>query len=98
MGKEDRAVFVAEDEEREIIVAFLKTLYKYKFLIYQLVERDIKKKYRRSVLGILWSLLNPFLMMVITAMVFSTLFRFNVENYILYLLVGQVFFTFCRGD
>lgn len=85
---------MAEDEEREIIVAFLKTLYKYKFLIYQLVERDIKKKYRRSVLGILWSLLNPFLMMVITAMVFSTLFRFNVENYILYLLVGQVFFTF----
>ena len=51
---------------------------KYRNLISELVVRDIKKKYRRSVLGILWSILNPLLMMIITAMVFSTLFRFNV--------------------
>lgn len=72
----------------------LQNFYKYKYLLYVLVVRDIKKKYRRSVLGIVWSMLNPLLMMVITAMVFSTLFRFNVENYVLYLLVGQVVFTF----
>ena len=72
----------------------LKTLYQYKYLIYVLVLRDIKKKYRRSILGVLWSMLNPLLMMVITAMVFSTLFRFDVPNYILYLLIGQVMFTF----
>lgn len=72
----------------------LKTFYKYKYLLYVLVVRDIKKKYRRSVLGILWSMLNPLLMMIITAMVFSKLFRFDLENYILYLLIGQVFFTF----
>lgn len=72
----------------------LRTLYQYKYLIYVLVLRDIKKKYRRSILGVLWSMLNPLLMMVVTAMVFSTLFRFDVPNYILYLLIGQVMFTF----
>lgn len=71
-----------------------KNLYKYKYLLYTLVIRDIKKKYRRSILGVFWSMLNPLLMMIITAMVFSTLFRFDIPNYILYLLVGQVVFSF----
>lgn len=72
----------------------IKSLYKYKYLLYTLVIRDIKKKYRRSILGVVWSMLNPLLMMIITAMVFSTLFRFDIENYVLYLLIGQVVFTF----
>lgn len=76
------------------ITAYFRSLYRYKYLIYVLVTRDIKKKYRRSVLGVLWSMLNPLLIMLITAMVFSTLFRFAIENYVLYLLVGQVVFTF----
>lgn len=76
------------------IRASLESLYRYKYLLYILVTRDIKKKYRRSVLGVLWSLLNPLMMMVITAMVFSTVFRFAVDNYVLYLIVGQVVFTF----
>lgn len=74
--------------------AFIKELYKYKYLIQELVVRDIKKKYRRSVLGVVWSILNPLLMMVVTAMVFSTLFRFDIHNYPLYLLTGQILFTF----
>ncbi|KMO85979.1 ABC transporter [Megasphaera cerevisiae DSM 20462] len=76
------------------MLASLKKILKYKYLLCVLVERDIKTKYRRSVLGVLWSMLNPLLMMIITAMVFSTLFRFAIENYVLYLLVGQVAFTF----
>lgn len=74
--------------------SFFIELYKYRNLISELVVRDIKKKYRRSVLGVLWSLLNPLLMMAVTAMVFSTLFRFDVPNYPLYLLTGQILFTF----
>ena len=77
-----------------VLFASLQNLYNYKYLILVLIERDIKKKYRRSILGVLWSLLNPLMMMSITAMVFSTLFRFNIPNYVLYLLVGQVVFTF----
>lgn len=69
-------------------------LYKYKNLINELVNRDIKKKYRRSILGILWSMLNPLLMMLITAMVFSNLFRFEIKNFALYLLTGQIIFSF----
>lgn len=74
--------------------SFISEIYKYRFLIHELVIRDIKKKYRRSVLGILWSVLNPLLMMAVTAMVFSTIFRFSIANYPLYLLVGQIMFTF----
>ena len=77
-----------------VLFASLQNLYNYKYLILVLIERDIKKKYRRSILGVLWSLLNPLMMMSITAMVFSTLFRFDIPNYVLYLLVGQVVFTF----
>lgn len=76
------------------LAASFKIFYQYKYLIYVLVLRDIKTKYRRSVLGVLWSMLNPLLMMAITAMVFSHLFRFEQENYVLYLLVGQIVFTF----
>ena len=73
---------------------FISELFKYRFLIHELVIRDIKKKYRRSILGVVWSMLNPLLMMAVTAMVFSTIFRFSVGNYPLYLLIGQVMFTF----
>ena len=72
----------------------IKELYHFRNLISELVKRDIKKKYRRSVLGYLWSMLNPLLMMLITAMVFSHLFRFDIPNYPLYLLTGQIIFTF----
>ena len=73
---------------------FMLNVYKYKYLIQELVIRDIKKKYRRSIFGVLWSVLNPLLVMSITAMVFSTLFRFDIDNYPLYLLTGQIMFTF----
>lgn len=76
------------------MTSIIKETYHYKYLLQQLVVRDIKKKYRRSVLGVLWSVLNPLLMMAVTAMVFSTIFRFSIENYPLYLLVGQIMFTF----
>lgn len=67
---------------------------KFQPLLYELVARDVKIKYRKSVLGVLWTLLNPLLMMVILSIVFSNLFRFDVENYPLYLLAGQILFNF----
>lgn len=72
---------------------WLRELIHYKLLVHELVIRDIKKKYRRSVLGIVWSVLNPLLTMAVTAMVFSALFRFSIDNYPLYLLTGQVLFS-----
>lgn len=63
-------------------------------LLYELMSRDVKTKYRKSVLGVLWTLLNPLLMMIILSIVFSNIFRFQVENYYLYLLAGQIIFNF----
>lgn len=67
---------------------------KYGPLLYELVLRDIKIKYRRSVLGVLWTVLNPLLMMMILYVVFSKLFRFEIDNYAIYILSGQVLFNY----
>ncbi len=58
------------------------------------MARDIKIKYRRSVLGVLWTVLNPLFMMIILAIVFSNLFKFDIENYPVYILSGQVVYNF----
>lgn len=72
----------------------VKDLKKYKFLINQLVSRDFKTKYKRSFLGVLWSLLNPLLTMAVQYAIFSTLFRFDLPHYQVYLLSGIVMFNF----
>ncbi|MBN1075626.1 ABC transporter permease [Clostridium botulinum] len=72
----------------------IKEFKKYKFLINQLVSRDFKTKYKRSVLGVLWSLLNPMLTMLVQYIVFSALFRFDIPHYQVYLLSGIVMFNF----
>lgn len=64
------------------------------FVVKSLVTRDFKLKYRRSILGVLWSVLNPLLMMIIMAAVFSYMFRFNIENFPLYLILGTVLFDY----
>ena len=69
-------------------------LFKYKDLIKELVVRDIKVKYKKSVLGILWSILNPLLMMIVLSIVFSEIFKSSTKNFPLYLITGQVIFNF----
>lgn len=63
-------------------------------MIRQLVQRDFKVRYKRSVLGVFWSFLNPLLMMTVQYIVFSQLFRSNIDNYPVYLLSGLVVFNF----
>lgn len=69
-------------------------LRKYKFLLSQLVIRDFKTKYKRSVLGILWSFLNPLLTMLVQYLVFSTIFSTDIPNFVIYLLTGIVCYNF----
>lgn len=70
-----------------------------KFILKQLVTKDFKIKYRRSVLGVTWSVLNPLLMMVVMSIVFSTIFgqsrngSITPEMYPLYLIVGNITFS-----
>lgn len=67
---------------------------KYRFLIRQLVARDFKTKYKRSVLGVFWSFLNPLLMMIVQYCVFSTAFRPDIANFPAYLIIGTIMFNF----
>lgn len=74
--------------------AIIANFNKYRPLLNELVARDVKTKYRRSVLGVLWTVLNPLLMMIVLSIVFSQIFRFEIDNYPLYLLSGQLVFNF----
>lgn len=69
------------------------SLFRFRFLLLQLVKRDFKIKYRGSILGILWSVLNPLLNMLVLGIVFSQVFR-AVDNYKMYLLAGLTIFNF----
>ena len=80
--------------KRDYLAIVVEALYKYKFLINQLVSRDFKTKYKRSVFGILWSFLNPLLTMIVQFIVFSTIFKVDTQNYPVYLISGVVCYGF----
>ena len=71
-------------------------LKKYSFLLRQLVSRDFKVKYKRSILGVVWSLLYPLLTMAVMAIVFSNVFKFSTPgvSYLAYLLSGLIMFNY----
>lgn len=69
----------------------------YIFVIRELTAREIKRKYARSSLGIIWSVLNPLLTMVVMSLIFSTMFRRSIENFPIYYLTGQIFWTLFSG-
>lgn len=73
---------------------YIQNFKKFRPLLSELISRDIKIKYRKSVLGVLWTLLNPLCMMIVLSVVFSNLFKFDVENFPVYLLSGQLIFNF----
>ncbi len=69
-------------------------LYRYRDLVLYLVARELKVRYRRSFLGFLWTMLQPLLTMAVLYAVFSSLFRFNIANYPVYVLAGLLFWNF----
>ena len=74
--------------------AYFATFLKYKYLLQNLIGRDLKVKYRRSTLGLLWSVLNPLLMAVVISIVFQNFFRVAVSNFAVYYLTGSLIFNF----
>ena len=76
----------------------LTELVRYRFLLWNLVSRDLKVRYKRSILGFLWAMVNPLLTMAVLLAVFVKLFRFEVENYPIYILSGLLLWNlFSRG-
>lgn len=72
----------------------LKELIRYRDLLWQLVSRNIKTRYKRSVLGIFWTMLNPLLMMLVLTFIFSNVFRFQLPHYATYALAGLALWNF----
>ena len=70
------------------VVAEIRELINYRFLIWNMVVRDLKIRYKRSVLGFIWVTLNPLLQMAVLYIVFSQVFRFGVDHFAVYLLGG----------
>ena len=75
----------------------IKMFRRYQDLIRELVARDIKLRYRRSFLGYVWSILNPLLIMTIMTIVFSAMFKKNIENFPVYLLIGRMSYDFMKS-
>jgi len=69
------------------------TLKQYSFLFTELVSRDFKKKYKRTVLGMAWSVLNPLLMLLVMWLVFSNMFGSNIPYYTTYLFCGNLIYN-----
>lgn len=65
-----------------------------KFLFEELVKRDFKKKYKRTILGIFWSILSPLLMLCIMATIFGHFFSRDISHYISYLFSGLIVFNY----
>lgn len=72
----------------------IKKLNRNKFLFKQLVHRDFTKKYKRTILGIAWSVLSPLLTLLVMNIIFGTLLGSSIEHYTIYLFSGQLVFSF----
>jgi ABC-type polysaccharide/polyol phosphate export permease len=75
-------------------LADLVSIFTFREALAELVKRDLKLRYRRSMLGILWTMLNPLLMMLVTTIVFSNFFRFAIHNFPSYVLTAYVLWGF----
>lgn len=74
--------------------SFADTIKQNRFLFEELVKRDFKKKYKRTVLGMMWSVISPFLTFLVQLIIFGFLFRRGDSNFIIYLLTGNLMFHF----
>ncbi len=73
---------------------YVNTFLRYRFLLGELVKKGIKLKYRRSYLGIVWSLLEPLLTMIVLTIVFGTLFGNKDRTFPVYILTGRLLYSF----
>jgi ABC-2 type transport system permease protein len=72
----------------------VKRYFHYRDLIWTLVARELRVRYRRSAIGFVWTMLQPLLMMLVLSLVFANLFRFDIPNYPVFALAGIMFWNF----
>lgn len=64
------------------------------FIFIELVKRDFKKKYKRTVLGMFWSILSPLLMLAVLAIIFGNFFGRDIPHFLIYVFTGQIVFNY----
>lgn len=79
-----------------LITNIYHNLKRHQFLFEELVKRDFKQKYKRTVLGMLWSILSPLLTMLILLLVFGNVFGREIPHFTIYLLIGNIMFSYYR--
>lgn len=72
------------------MIGRLKEIYAYREMVFSLVKRDLKGRYKGSILGFLWTFLNPLFQLAVYTMVFSTIMRSGIEDYYLFLFVALI--------
>ena len=72
----------------------IKEIYAYRDMIFNLVRRELRGRYKGSVLGFLWTYINPLCQVVVYSVVFSVIFRVNIDKFYLYLIIGMMPWTF----
>ncbi len=91
----DRAIYYDSAKLRNSAAEELREMWNYRNLIYQLTRRDVLTRYKRSVLGVAWTMLNPLGMMLVLTIAFSQVFRFDTEfSYPAYVLSGLMTWNF----
>ncbi len=76
------------------LIEEVSSLIQYRDLIVQFISRSVKTRYKRSALGVIWTMLNPLLTMIVLTIVFSSVFRFQIEHFPIYILSGQMVWIF----
>lgn len=72
----------------------IQSIYDYKDMIYSLVRRELRGRYKGSVLGFLWTYINPLCQVIVYSAVFSVIFKVQIEKFYLYLIIGMMPWTF----
>lgn len=75
-------------------MSFIDKIKQYRFLFEELTKRDFKKKYKRTLLGVLWSVISPFVTFLVQYFVFGYIFRRHDTQFVIYLLSGTLMYNF----
>lgn len=88
------STYYDSDKRGPLAIYELREVIRYRNLVWQLIRRDVLTRYKRSVLGIAWTMLNPLGMMLVLTIAFSQIFRFNTPNYAAFVLSGLLVWNF----
>ncbi len=84
---------ISASPNRRLVKHFYE-VYEFRYVLYQLVKQQLVLRYRRTLMGYLWTLVNPLLMMSVTALVFSTIFNMDLKIFAIFLFTGMIPFNY----